>query len=363
MASGSNRTPAAPRTTIRDIARQAGVSTATVSRVLNGHPHVAQRTRDAVMRAVREHEFSTNRSARGLSAGRSGLIGMTIPVIGDYYFDALLSGVAEALYDEDMRVVLCPTQHEHDREVTLVERLLHGTTDGAILVLPEESSAELKAVERRGFPLVILDPLKHIADIPSVTAAHASGAKQAVDYLLELGHRRIAAITGPRVLLATEERLHAYLGALATAAGGPVDPNLVAVSNFSLAGGFEAAGKLLDLDDPPTAIFAFNDALAIGAMRAARQRGIRVPEDLSIIGFDDAGVSENAIPMLTTVRQPLAEMGRMAVSLLTRLLDNQRVEAMRVELATSLVVRETTGPPPESRGDRSATARMRVAAT
>jgi LacI family transcriptional regulator len=333
---------------MRDIAQQAGVSTATVSRVLNGHPHVAQRTRDAVMRAVREHDFSANRSARGLSAGRSGLVGMTIPRIGDYYFDALLSGVAEALYEADMRVVLCPTQHEHDREVTLVERLLHGTTDGAVLVLPEESSAELKAFERRGYPLVVLDPLKHVSDLPSVTAAHASGAKQAIDHLLELGHRRIGAITGPRGWLATEERLHAYMGALATAAG-RIDPDLIAVSNFSLAGGFEAGEQLLDLDDPPTAIFAFNDPMAIGALRAARERGIRVPEELSVIGFDDAGVAEHTIPALTTVRQPLAEMGRMAVSLLTRLLDNQRVEAMRVELATALVPRETTAPPAERR--------------
>ena len=184
--------------TIRDIARIAGVSVATVSRVINDRPDVSDETRDAVTRVVRAHNFSTNRSARALSVGRTGLIGLTIPyVLGDY-FTAILSGATEALHEEDMRAVLCPTLHLHDREVTLMERLMRGTTDGAILVLPSESHGRAaRAGRRQGWPFVIVDSRQPLADdLPAVYAAHLAGARAATDHLLELGHRRIALITG-----------------------------------------------------------------------------------------------------------------------------------------------------------------------
>ena len=128
-----------PRLTIREVADLAGVSTATVSRVINGRAEVSEKARRAVMRVVREHGYSTNRTARALSGGRTGLVGVTLPVVHHSYFSVILDGAGEALYDHDMRMVLCPTQHQHEREVTLLERLMHGTTDGAVLILPEES--------------------------------------------------------------------------------------------------------------------------------------------------------------------------------------------------------------------------------
>ena len=164
-----------------------------------------------------------------------------------------------------------------------------------------------------------------------------------MQHLLSLGHRRIAAITGPRGWVATEDRLRGYYAALAGAGIMP-DPEIEIESNFEIGGGESAARRLLDLADPPTAIFAFNDNLAIGAVRAAQARGLRVPEHLSVVGFDDTEHATIVTPTLTTVRQPLAEMGRTAVSLLTRLLDRQRFETLHVELATRLVARESTGP-------------------
>jgi LacI family transcriptional regulator len=342
------------RATIRDIARLAGVSVATVSRVLNDRPDVSAGTREAVLRHVRARNFTTNRSARALSVGRTGLVGFTVPNASAEYFTLILSGATEALYEQDMRVVLCPTLHEHERELTLLDRLMHGTTDGAILLLPTETSDELKALQYRhelkalqahGFPFVVADPRYPLDEgIPAVSAAHWAGAKAATDHLLTLGHRRIGLITGERGWSATEERLNGYQTALAGAGVLPT-PELVVDGDFIMESGYTAANELLDLSEPPTAIFASNDNMAVGAMRAARERGLQVPADLSIVGFDDSQQASLVTPSLTTVRQPLEELGRTAVSLLIRLLDGQRVEALRVELATRLVVRDSTAPP------------------
>ena len=334
------------RATIREIASAAGVSIATVSRVINGRPDVAPETREAVLQVVRDHGFSTNRSARALSGGRTGLVGVTLPIVQAAYFAFILAGSAEALYEQDMRVVLCPTLHEHEREITLLDRLMHGTTDGAVLMLPEETNEELKALQRMGYPFVVADPRVPLDDgIPAVSAAHAAGARAAVEHLLGLGHRRIGAITGPPAWMATTERLQGYKGALA-AAGVMPDPALIIQSNFETAGGESAARRLLAAKERPTAIFAFNDNAAVGVLNVARELRLRVPEDLSVVGFDDSEQAAIVTPALTTVRQPLAEMGRMAVSLLLRMLENQRVEGLKVELATRLVIRESTAPVP-----------------
>jgi LacI family transcriptional regulator len=334
-----------PRVTIREIADLAGVSVATVSRVMNGRDDVAPETRELVQRIVREHGYTASRSARGLSAGRTGLIGATVPLVHPAYFSFILSGAAEALYEHDMRLVLCPTQHQHEREVTLLERMMHGTTDGGLLILPQESADELEHLLAHGYRFVVVDPLLPLSErVPAVSAAHSAGAVLAVDHLLSLGHRRIAAITGPRGWIATEERVRGYHAALG-AAGILAEPQLVVESTqFEIETGRAAARRLLDLHEPPTAIFAFNDNIAIGALQAARERGVRVPDDLSVVGFDDVEAAEIVTPMLTTIRQPLAEMGRMAVSLLERLIEGQRIEVLHVELRTQLIVRGTTAP-------------------
>jgi LacI family transcriptional regulator len=173
---------------------------------------------------------------------------------------------------------------------------------------------------------------------------HAAGAKLATEHLLELGQRRIGAIAGAPGWYATEERLIGFRAALA-GAGILLDPDLVTYSNWRTPWGMQSAEQLLSLPDPPTAIFGFNDNVAIGAIRTAAARGLGVPDDLSVVGFDDAEQSGLVSPALTTVRQPLAEMGRMGVSVLLRLLDHQRVEAMSIELATRLVVRDSTAAP------------------
>jgi LacI family transcriptional regulator len=246
---------------------------------------------------------------------------------------------------------LSPTLHEHEREISLLAWLMHGMADGALLILPDESSDELEALLDRGYRYVVVDPRKPLAErIPSVSAAHASGADQAMQHLLALGHRHIAAVTGPAGWQATEDRRRGYYAALAGAGILP-DPELEVEGDFEIAGGVKAGEYLFDLRNPPTAVFAFNDNLAIGVIQAARSRGLRVPEDVSVVGFDDLEFATIVTPSLTTVRQPLAEMGRTAVSMLVRLLEGQRFETLHVELGTRLVVRDSTAPPPRRRND------------
>ena len=284
-------------------------------------------------------------TAEPANGRRTGLLGVIVPILYDLYFSALLAGAAEVAYEHETRLVLSPTLHEHAREVSLLDRLMHGVTDGALIVLPEESSAELELALDDDYPFVVVDPLMPLDErIPSVAAAHRSGADQAMGHLLALGHRRIGAITGPPGWVATEERLAGYQAAL-TAAGIAPDPDLVVASDYEFAPGAEAAAVLLDVPKPPTAIFAFNDAIALGVLRAAYDRGLRVPDDVSVVGFDDIKYATIVSPALTTVRQPLAEMGRNGVSLLLRLMENPRHVNRRIELPTRLVVRESTAPP------------------
>ena len=330
------------RPTIRDVAHLAGVSPATVSRVLSGHANVSDEVRDHVMAVVHQHGYSTGRSA----APKSTLVSVTLPLVHHSYFSEILAGASEAFYEHDIAMVLAPTLHQHDRERTLLDRLMQGTTAGALLILPAESNAELSVLSQRGHPFVIVDPHnKPDETVPTVSASHIAGATEAMEHLVALGHRRIAAITGPAGWIATEERLRGYRSVLGLAGVVP-DPQLQVESDFSAEGGAAAAEQLLALPEPPTAIFAFNDMLAVGAVQTARRLGISVPEDLSVVGFDDTFEASILTPTLTTVRQPLAEMGRMAVGQLVRLMQHRRIEALHVELATKLVIRESTGPAP-----------------
>jgi LacI family transcriptional regulator len=331
------------RVTIRQVAELAGVSIATVSRVVNGRSDVSVQTRDTVRRVIREHGYLTGARSRPEPAG---LIRIMVPEVHSNYFAEIVAGASEALYEHDLRVELCPARHPRAPGASLLDRLADGAAEGAIMVLPpDRPEDEFEALAGQGFPFVIVDPGTEIAEgIPVVSAAHTSGATQATAHLLAFGHRRIGAIGGPEDRIATHDRLRGYHAALAGAGVLP-DPDLFRYSDFTVEGGRAEAEWLLSLPDPPTAVFAFNDAMAVGVMQAAAARGLRVPDDVSVVGFDDTIEAAIVVPALTTVRQPLAELGRTAVSLLLRQIENRRLEPLRVELATRLVVRDSAAPP------------------
>lgn len=338
------------RATIRDIARLAGVSIATVSRVLNNRPDVSPETRALVLRHLRARGYTTHHSAHALAAGRTGFIAFTMPPLFARHFAGhfatILAGALEAAAEHDTSVAVRATFAGVGEFAPLCDRLMDGTNDGAVLLLPEETVDELETMHERRFPFVVADPRTQLpTGVPAVSAAHRAGATAATEHLLALGHRRIAHISGPRGWAATEERIEGFATALAAAGALPAAAPVVE-GDFSSRSGYEAAIELLGGPAPPTAILAANDHMAFGVLQAAAERGVAVPEDLSVIGFDDAELARMATPALTTVRQPLAELGRTSVSLLMRMIDGQRVESLRVELATQLLVRESTGPAP-----------------
>jgi LacI family transcriptional regulator len=328
--------------TIRAIAAEAGVSIATVSRVMNGQTHVAEETRQLVHRALARLGAPPPPPSR---ASR-GAVYVRCPYVLTDYFGTIVSAVAETLDLHGRRLIL-GAGDTASRMNALAALPDDPEIAGAILILPPESGEQLRALQARKFPFVVVDPRTSAGDIASVSAAHFSGARNVTTHLVELGHRRIGLIGGPQEWLASDARIAGHVSALATA-GILSSPELL-VRNIEPVTdwGYDSALRLLDLPAPPTAIVAFNDKSAVGALRAAHERGLRVPEDLSITGFDDVYLSLSTLPMLTTVRQPLEEMGRMAVTLLMRLLEGHTTESLHVELATHLIVRGSTGPAPQ----------------
>jgi LacI family transcriptional regulator len=271
-----------------------------------------------------------------------------MPFVHADYFGAITAGAAEALAEADARLVLCLTEHQHDREVTLLDRLMHGTTDGSLVLLPSESNTELLSLQEQGYPFVVIDPMVPLDEsIPVISAAHWQGARLATEHLIRLGHRRIGIITGPDGWVASIDRLAGYQSAMASA-GLPIVSELIYRSDWQIEGGQAAAQHLLDLPDPPTAIFACNDNMAIGVMEAVRARGLQIPSDLSVVGVDDVEAGAYLTPRLTTVRQPLAEMGRVAAGVLLRLVESQPVEVTQINLTNRLIVRDSTAPPRRS---------------
>lgn len=327
-----------------EIAVLAGVSKPTVSKVMNGQPGVSAATRERVGRVVAERGYVRNGVARALSAGRVGSVNLVMTDVDAPYFTEILRGVEETLEDAGLSMVVTATHDEKRRQRRWMARVVEQGTDGVVLVLPDEHAEQLDELRRRGIPFAVVDDRgENPPGTPSVGASNFAGGFVATEHLLSLGHRRIAAIGG-QSYKATRARLAGYRAALREADIAP-DPLLVRPGNFRPEAGYEAAGGLLRLPEPPTAIFAGNDLQAMGVYRALYKSGLRVPDDVSVVGFDDVPLAALLTPALTTVRQPVREMGALATRMLLRVIAGESLKNPRVELATSLVVRESSAPP------------------
>ena len=325
--------------TIFDVAREANVSYSTVSRVIN-NKGVSADKRERVLRAMAELGYVANLQARSLAGGKSNIIGLLVHSLTVEYFGEIARGVDEALAAIQYDLMLYTTHRRKGRESAYVTKLTRNIVDGLLLVLPRNAEAYLETLRQRRFPHVLVDHQGVSFDVPSVGATNWQGGYDGTRYLIELGHRRIGFITGDMALGCARDRLAGYQQALSDA-GLPADPTLMREGNFFQPQGFICANELLDLAHPPTAIFASNDVSAFGAMEAVRNRGLRIPEDVSVLGFDDTPQAAQVHPALTTVRQPLAEMGKTAVELLFTYINEPDAPVKRIELPTELIIRQS----------------------
>ncbi|MGB8211923.1 MAG: LacI family DNA-binding transcriptional regulator [Anaerolineales bacterium] len=333
------------KVTIVDVAEQAGVSFGTVSRVINNDAHVKKETRERVLKTMERLGFVANRQARSLAGGKSHSIGVLVPDLGTGYIGEIIRGIDAELSLTDLDLILYTTHRTASKEASYVANLATGMVDGLLLVLPRNPVDFIGNLTQRKFPFVLIDHQGAGGDCPAVGATNWQGAYNATEYLIKLGHSRIGFITGSMDLGCAADRLAGYRSALRTYHI-PEAPELIYEGTFFQPDGYAGASAMLDLTVPPTAVFASNDVMAMGVMDAVRNRGLRVPEDVSIIGFDDIPQASLVRPALTTINQPLEKMGRVATQVLLDLLGHPDKEAVRIELPTQLVVRDSCSQPP-----------------
>jgi LacI family transcriptional regulator len=330
--------------TIVDVAEKAGVSFGTVSRVINNDIHVRPETRERVQGVMQKLGYTANRQARSLAGGRSNIIGVLVPDLGTGYIGEIIRGIDAELSLTDLDLILYTTHRTASKEANYVANLAKGMVDGLLLVLPRAPADYTGTLANRGVPFVLIDHQGIGRDCPAVGATNWQGAYHATEYLVKLGHTRIGFISGSMDLGCADERLEGYRSALRTYHL-PNEPELIYEGTFFQPDGYAGATALLNLVNPPTAIFASNDVMAMGAMDAVRNRGFRVPDDISIVGFDDIPQASVVRPGLTTVSQPLEKMGRVATQMLLDLFRDKEKSDNRIELPTELVIRESCQPP------------------
>ncbi len=287
-------------------------------------------------------------TARALASGRTNTVGLLAEEIDNPFFSVVIKGIDHEVSAADYDLLLCTTHNRRQKEAEYVARLSHGMVDGLLIVLPTGLPEYVAQLRHESFPFVLVDHDSEAPGCTTVNAANRPGTREGIAYLIGLGHRRIGFITGRQDVGATHQRLAGYRDAVREA-GFPADDSLVVEGDFLEPRGYEAAGELLSLTDPPTAIFASSDVAALGVLRAARDAGLEVPRDLSVLGFDDIVEASYASTALSTVRQPLREMGHIAVQRLMSLLADPAQPPVRIVMETELLVRQTTAPPTRRR--------------
>jgi LacI family repressor for deo operon, udp, cdd, tsx, nupC, and nupG len=331
--------------TIQQVARTAGVSTATVSRTLSNPDIVSEATRRKVQNAVEALRYSPNAAARSLRTLRSGKLLVTVPDIANPFFSLIIQGIEDAAHQEGYAVLLGDAGHDAEREERYALVLRRKEAEGLIFLghrLPR-SLRHLVSQRETTAPIVNGCEFSPRLGVPSVHIDNAAAAQHAMTHLYRLGHRRIGVITGPLVSPLSRDRLQGVK--LCAAAERAMQHLTVIQGDFSIASGLAGAAELMARKVPPTAIFCFSDEMAIGVLDYARKNGLRVPHDLSVIGFDDIRFSEYLVPALTTVSQPMLQIGRETVRLMLEILRGTGKRPKSVTLPHKLMIRESTANP------------------
>lgn len=329
------------KVTISAIAEEAGVSVPTVSRVVNGRSDVAPDTRRRVEKLLNRYGYS-RRAARPQTQPSARLIDLVFNDLDSPWAVEIIRGIEDVAHNAGLGTVVSATHREPAAARQWLQNLRSRASDGVVLVNSDLDSPVQNELRRLNVPMVVIDPVGGSpVDTPTIGATNWAGGLSAVEHVISLGHLRVGFISGPRTLLCSRARLDGYRAGL-EAAGIAADDALIREGDFYHESGFHGGRALLNLNDPPTAIFASSDTMAFGVYEAVRQHGLRVPDDVSVVGFDDLPETRWSSPPLTTVRQPLAEMGALAARSLLRLAAGDTIESHRVELATELTVREST---------------------
>lgn len=333
----------AGRATIGEIAREAGVSVPTVSKVLNGHAHVAAATRAKVEDIIAKRDYARRPAKR---RKRAGLIDLVFPGMGSEWACEIIEGVERVAQEAGYGTVVSSLSLDGSRIRPWLANLAERKSDGVLLAVYELDPKQIQRIKSLGIPVILIDPVGQPGpELMTVGAANWDGAFSATEHLLKLGHTRIGMIGGREDLQCSGAREDGYLAALRRARV-DVDSSLMVPGDFSIESGEKGTRSLLALKNRPTAIFTGNDAQALGAYRAARSAGLRIPEDLSIIGFDDIPAAEWIEPGLTTIRQPVVQMAETAMRALLRHLEGDEELPKRIELGTELVERGSTAAVP-----------------
>lgn len=329
--------------TIYDVAEKAGVSIATVSKVINETGRIGEKTRKRVLQVMDELNYRPSVVASALTGKNTYTIGLLLPDLANPFFAEIARSVEDRGHELGYSLVMCSTDNKPDKEGRYLSVLRQKSVDGVILATGIYRDETLRELIDHKIPIALIArDMPHLT-VDTVRVDDFVGGYQATHHLLELGHRRIAIIVEDLNVMSSRERLRGYREAHQER-GVPVDESLVLVSDFTVEDGKRVTGQLLDRDEPPTAIFACNDLLAIGVIQAARLRGLIIPDDLSIVGFDNTILATIVDPPLTTVAQPIHEMGRQVMDLLIQEIENKKQAKRRVVLLPELIVRQSTAP-------------------
>lgn len=327
--------------TIKDIAEIAGVSKATVSRVLNNTKPVSDEIKERVQSVIDETGYRPSSLARSLSRQRTGILGLIIPDVANPFYAELVKGMSEVAKAYHYNILLCNTFREHEKEREFLELLEDKEVDGIIFMTFEFHKYQKAFFDRYRKPIVTVNRHFEGQEIPNVDIDNEAAAYSAVRYLIELGHRRVGIISSSKTDDTAIYRVDGYRRALEEA-GLSAEEDLVVESDYHFKSAYEGARQLMTLEDPPTAIFCLNDELAVGAIKYLNDTGRSVPEDVSVIGFDDVPLASMFIPSLTTIRQPIYEMGATAARLLIKRVKDEPLEWNQQTLPFELVIRNST---------------------
>ena len=330
--------------TIYDIAKEANVSPATVSRVLNRQGNVRDETAQRVLKIAKAKKYSPNVMARSLRTKKTFLIGLIIPDIENPVYPAPVRGIQDVANQEDYSVIIHSTDGDERKEIETLRRLHAVGVDGLIINISESSLLlfeEIKRLRSESLPIVALGPWHSDLEIDYVSVENEKGAYMATEHLLRLGYKRIAIVLGPRENIISRERFSGYKKALEDYCV-KFSEEIVYEGNFKMGSGYKAAKEMLKEKERPEAIFCANDVMALGAMAALQQEGIRIPEDIALIGFDDIELAGLARPSLTTIAQPKYETGKIAAELLFEQINGQSSSGKLYSIEPKLVIRETT---------------------